>query len=151
MCLDQLEVQGTDLHPMYRRDEGHFPGRPFSLFCVSLVGMLALVQFNFSRAHRLVLSPSYPLFSLPMKTLLYIFFFLKSPIVFQPNHFLPLCKVLYLCLSPAFIPLQLRNVTFQSVNHSGPLPPLSSVLSLPHNTAFFSSLPSFTSQLILTS
>lgn len=36
MCVDQLEVEGTDLHPMYRRDEGHFLGKPFLSFSMFL-------------------------------------------------------------------------------------------------------------------
>lgn len=49
----------------------------FSLFCVSLAAWLELVQFNFFRAHRLVLSPLYPFFSLPMgETYFHTFFLL---------------------------------------------------------------------------
>lgn len=67
-----LKVHEADLHPMTRRDEGHFPGSPFSLPCVppphpSAQAVLAPVQFNFSRAHRLVLSPSDPSVSPPRK------------------------------------------------------------------------------------
>ena len=57
VCLDQLEVQGTDLHPMSSRDEGHFPGRPFLSVFLWGPGYLALVQFNFFRAQRRFLSP----------------------------------------------------------------------------------------------
>lgn len=42
----------------------------FSRFRVSLAGCLALVQFNFFKAHRLVLSPPHPFFLPPTKSLL---------------------------------------------------------------------------------
>lgn len=47
-----------------------FPRQAISLFSVSLVGWLAVVQFNFFRAHRLVLSPPHPFFWPPTKNLL---------------------------------------------------------------------------------
>jgi len=51
-CVDQSKVEGTDLYPMYRRNEGHFLGRPFlPILCFS--ALLELVQFNSFTACRL--------------------------------------------------------------------------------------------------
>lgn len=51
------------------------------------------------------------------RTYFHILFLFNSLSDSQPNHFLSLDKVLYLYLSPALCPLQLRYLTSQSVNH----------------------------------
>lgn len=82
------------------------------------------------------------------RALFHIFFLFKSLAAFQPNLLLPLCKVPYLCLSPASTPLQLRNGNFLSINHS-PHPPTPCVVSTQH--FFFVFLSPSRTQLILTS
>ncbi len=131
MCLDQLEVQRTDLHPMYRRDEGHFPGRPFLSFLFLWLAGWRWSSLISSEPTGLFFHLHIPSSGRQRRTCSHILFLLNSLAGSQPNHFLPLCKVLYLYLSPALCPLQLRYLTSQSVNHSAPPSSVSCVVYPP--------------------
>lgn len=140
MCLDQLEVQGTDLRPMYRRDEGHFPGRPF-LFLLCFCGWLAGWHWS-----SLISSEPTGLFFYlcilssrrQLRSCFHILFLFNSLADSEANHFPSRCKVLYLYLSPALYPRQRRYLTSQSVSHSAPPYAVSCVVSpLYSNTEFF--------------
>lgn len=139
MCLDQLEVQGTDLRPMYRRDEGHFPGRPFLSLSASVAGRPAGWRWSslisseptglFFHLRVLTANEEEPRF--PIRRLLY------SPADSESNHFLSLGKVLGVYLSPALCPRQLGG---SNLSEPPPPPFLPHAITLPFESCRMSVL-----------
>ena len=132
MCVGiSRRCRRTDLRPMYRRDEGHFPGRPFLSFFL----FLRLGSAGWRRSSLISSEPTGLFFHLRIPSFprrqqrahFHILFLFNSLADSQPNQ--PVRKVPYLYLPPALCPPQLRYLTFQSVNHSAPPSSVSCVVS----------------------
>lgn len=106
VCLDQSEVQGTDLRPMYRRDEGHFPGRPF-LSSLCFFGWLAGWHWSSlisSEPTGLFLHLHIPSSRRQRRTRFHILFLFNSLADSRPDHFCLSAKCCIFIFPLPFVP-----------------------------------------------
>lgn len=119
----------ADLHPMTERDEGHFPGSPFSLPCVS-----PPLRLCWRRSSLISPEPTGLFFHLRIppsrrrgRRAFHIFCLFRSLAAFQSVHFLPLCRrALSLSWPHLLCPAPLRDETFQSATSPAWASPASS-------------------------
>lgn len=135
--LDPLKVHGADLHPMTRRDEGHFPGSPFSLPCVLPPSCPpTLLRQRWRRSSLISPEPTGLFFHLRIppsrrrgRSAFHIFCLFKSLAAFQSVHFLPLCRRAVSLSWPRLLSLSAPTAVWWNLSerHLVSAPPASSV------------------------